>query len=69
MAWGSWRSCWAWWWGRGGDTGSSEEGDQADLAEKEDDLGWRKMVEKDGLGLRRDGHGEDGLGVATQRTW
>jgi hypothetical protein len=37
-----------------------------DLAEKEDGLGWRKMAEKDGLGRRRDGHGEDGLGAVAR---
>jgi hypothetical protein len=61
---GLWRSCRAWWWGRGGGAKSGGEGDQADLAEKEDSLGWTKMAEKDGLGLRRDRRGEDGLGAA-----
>jgi hypothetical protein len=63
--------CWAWWWGRCGGArssreGSSGEGGQADLAEKEDGLGWRKMVEKDGLGRWHDERGEDGLGVAAR---
>jgi hypothetical protein len=44
MARGLWRSCWAWWWGRGGSARSSEEGCQADVAEKEDGLEQRRMV-------------------------
>jgi hypothetical protein len=51
---------------RGSGAGSDGEGGQVDLAEKEDGLGWRKMVEKDGLGRRRGGRGEDGLGAAAR---
>jgi hypothetical protein len=44
MAWGPWRSYRAWWWGRGGGARSGGEGGQAELAEKEDGLGQRRMV-------------------------
>jgi hypothetical protein len=69
MAWGPWRSCRAWWWGRGGGAKSGEEGGQADLAEKEDGLVLRKMIEKDGIGRWHSRHGEDGLGVVACQTW
>jgi hypothetical protein len=61
MVWGPWRSCRAWWWGGGAKFG--EEGGQAACGE--DGLGWRLVADKDGLGRRRGGHGEDGQGAAT----
>jgi hypothetical protein len=69
MAWGPWRSCRALWWGRGGGARSGGEGGQAELAEKEDGLGQRKMAEKDGLGRRHGERGEDGLGAVVRQTW
>jgi hypothetical protein len=66
MARGPWRSCQAWWWGRGDDARSGGEGGQADLAKKKDGLGWRKMAEKDGLWRWHGGRGEDGLGAVVR---
>jgi hypothetical protein len=66
MAQGPWRSYRAWWWGRGGGAISGGEGGQADLVEKEDGLGQRKIVEKDGLGRWYRGCGEDGLRVVVR---
>jgi hypothetical protein len=36
------------------------------MVKKEDGLGWRKMVEKDGLRRRRGKRGEDGLQAAAR---